>query len=347
MERKLEVSLLNTSTYNLFSQTIKRKSNTTFTEVLNGIFLLLSQYEDRLNYFHIKKDYGFEIFDNGENHIFKNIDENIKFKTLEKVFYNLDTSHPRDIVINKVPILKPSLQNLKNFNNYIKIVFQLKDLNNLILNPYSEDSSVLIDICVKRLFHDILYKTDKIIHYNENKLCKNKLKLKKPIKIDHEKVKLFDKSHCFFHVPTHRTKNGSDIKALDVLIRYMLDNTPYQKLIIISGDNDYKNYCWKKYKIHTTEKYTQIETTNLLHDNNENFISKNKSNLSSLIKDYLYIQESEAGYIHLRNLFLKYPDILKDEIFKEEKLKFWYTTFFGFDVGPMILKNKKVINYET
>ena len=86
MERKLEVSLLNTSTYNLFSQTIKRKSNTTFTEVLNGIFLLLSQYEDRLNYFHIKKDYGFEIFDNGENHIFKNIDENIKFKTLEKVF---------------------------------------------------------------------------------------------------------------------------------------------------------------------------------------------------------------------------------------------------------------------
>ena len=346
MAKKLEDSLLSTLTYNVLLQSIQQSSNFNCSPSLNSILFLLSEYNNKKNYFYIKENTGFQIFKDSENCYFKNLDKNVNFKSLERYNQSINKNYPENLKFQKVPIKEKYIgEGNENFKNYVERVLGYKQFDNLVINENKNDCKVMLEDGLKRIFFDTIYEKNKIVHYNSNKEVKNKLRLRVDVNLKKEKIESFSANHFFINVPTHRTKDGSDIKALDHLIKYIYDNTDYQKLILIGGDNDYKNYCWKNFKIPTTEKYEVIKTQNFLHKNNDNFISKNKSSAIDMIKDYLYIQESKAGYIHFSNFILKHPKVL-DKI-NDDRIRYYYKFFACFDIGPILLKRNKLIYYET
>ena len=144
-------------------------------------------------------------------------------------------------------------------------------------------------------------------------------------------------------------KNNQDLDALDTFIKFTYDNTPYQKLILLSGDNDHKDHCLKKWNIPTTEKYNSMKTVGATHAKYPMQSHKSKSKPFDYIKDYLYIQETEAKFVHLwnymethsENLFKHYP-------FNEVKtLRLKYNSYQSFDVGAKLVQDYKIIDYET
>lgn len=333
----------NTSNYNLFSQTIKEKYNTTYTETFNGIFYLLSQHQNRENHFHIKKEI-YDLIRETNNLKLYNIEENKSFKAFRAL--RGEGSFPKTKII-KTPPVKYDDSDLIDLNTYIKRLYKLSDYNNLILNDYDENKvNVLIDLGIRILYYKNLLK-DKIIHSNTNKEVKNKLYLKENIQLDEEK--LFDNKHYFITPPAHRMNNRKDIDALDTLIKYIYDNTNYQKLVLISADNDWKEHCTKKWNIPSTEKYDRLKTRGATHRKEKNVLYKSKSKGKDLLKDYLYIQESNANYIHLWSFIQKHKNHLFNQYpFNEERiLRVRYDTFHQFDTGALLLKQNKIINYET
>lgn len=298
-------------------QSIKTKTNTSFAEPLCGILYLLSLHNKEKNYFYLEKIFS-DTFENTGYYEIYNIENNLKHKSLKKIYQTLNISYPKDNEIEKY------------------------------INEITKGNDGLIDFKTKYMLHDNYFEKNKIVYEEKNDVS-NKLILKNPIKLDEEKLHSFDDSHHFFHIPSHTLENNYDIKALDAFIRSVYENTPYQNLILLTANNAHKKYCKEKFNIKTTHYYDEMHTSGVSHEKTYNsFTSKTKGNLYSLIKDLLYVQEAKAKYISLHHLTTN-KKILNNPIFLKQSIKekiYVRKAPAAFDVNSMLVKENKLFKYE-
>jgi hypothetical protein len=360
----------NISNYNLYSDILKQGSGIAYTEAFNGIFYMLSQHEDDINHFHINSDIFNIVKDVNESDKIKffNIEENPSYKAFQALIKNNFTfptssctampNNRNSLYFGQKALVKNSRgykQNMSiaqthavnDFDLWVKRLFKLKNnsYNFMHLNDHNKNKiNVLLGSALRMIYYKNIASKDLNI-FKPQKEIKTKIKINKKIKLE----KNFDKDSFFISLPSYRMKNNKDLDALDTFIKFTYDNTNYQKLILLSGDNEHKDHCLKKWNIPTTEKYEEIKTRGSTHAKNPMHLHKSKSKPFDYIKDYLYIQETDAKFVHLwnymenhsENLFNLYP-------FKEEKtLRLKYHNYQSFDVGARLVQDYKIIDYET
>ena len=212
MAKRQEENSLNISKYNCFIETVKRKGNPSFTQVLNGIFLLHTTSSDKKT-FYVKKESGYDIFKSNQNRTFVDIEENKRFRCLEKVYskklnksypswisggntsyrdsYEIgDGSRSKNIYSSKY-YEHLSEEHKKNFSQYIKDISGNE--NNL--------DNVITDKSLERIYFSITKDNDKIEYRNKSNAIKNQLELKVNIDLNEEKLNSFDNEHYFIHLP--------------------------------------------------------------------------------------------------------------------------------------------------
>jgi hypothetical protein len=313
-------------TYDTFVQTVKRKSNPSFTCVLNGIFLLTALTESKKE-FYVKKDTGYDIFKSNKNFKFINIEKNKKFQCLNKVYAeNLNQDYPSYIDGGNVSAYRSTHElgdggrskNIYSLNYYNDIIKRKDENFKKYIRDVTEkeiNSNNIITDRSSGLIHYNLYGDDNIV-YDKKSDLKNKLELKTKINLNEEKIQSFDKNHYFICIPSFKMKNNEYFYYIDKLIRLIYEKTPYQNLILLSGSNEDKEYCFKKFNIKTTEHYDVISKKKY------NTGTKHKSNFSSIIKDILYVQNSHAKLLDLRSLiklFINSSDLQYHHVYKQ-----WY-----------------------
>jgi hypothetical protein len=291
-------------------------------------------YLENINLFYVYEEI-YKLFVTNQYCIFHNIQEKIRFKT-----YSLLHKHES----------YPHKGNITQYSGFVKDILSITHYNDLAYNNYnSKMNNVLFDSTVKKIFKNIYYQKNKIEYNNINNIeSDKKLILSKSIALDHDKIISFSNDHYFICLPTYKLENNLDIKIYDIIIQYIIKNTKYKNLILISGDNDYKQYFYDKYGIITTEHYQQInyeiKDTTKRKGNDALFKSKSKSNLISQMTDYLYIQESNASYIDffglMNSLRPELSKILPQNSFTDFLLK---DQIQCIDMIGILLKTKKFI----
>lgn len=334
-------------TYNTFVQTVKRKSNPSFTCVLNGILLLTALTESKKE-FYVKKDTGYDIFKSNENFKFFNIEKNKKFQCLEKIYAeNLNQDYPSYIDGGNVSSYRSTYElgdggrskNVYSLNYYNDIIERKNKNLKRYIKDVTEKEINLNNIITDRsssIIHYDLYGDDNIV-YDRKRDLKNKLELKTKINLDEEKVQSFDKNHYFISIPSFKMKNNEYFYYIDKLIRLIYEKTPYQNLILLSGSNEDKEYCFKKFNIKTTEHY------NVISKKKYSAGTKLKTNFSSILKDVLYVQKSQAKFIHLRSL-IKLFETTPDDLQYHQVYKQWYYKPGTFNYCCMLAKEYNIID---
>ncbi len=138
----------------------------------------------------------------------------------------------------------------------------------------------------------------------------------------------FTEDMYFINLPTFRIDQEEDLKMLDIFCNFLVNESPYKKLILISGSNEYKNYFCDKFDMKTTHLYDDGFSSKKLgfRKTEAGFTHKEKGSLQSLLTDCLYIQDSPAGYIDFMQTYNTY----RDELFKYGMSKYsnsYYDTF--------------------
>jgi len=338
----------NTINYNTFIQTVKRKGNLSPTEVLLGIFLLTLLSKSNKT-FYIKENCGYNIFENTETSTFFNIDKNTKYKILEKVYGNaLNKSYPSWISGGNPGSTSyrcsyeigdgSKSENIFSLNYYNEIEkSKIKNLKQYVKDITQNEiqlENVITDRTSSIIAYQYLKDKNKIV-YNKTNSLKNTLKIKLNLNIDEEKITLFDDKHYFIALPSFSNKDKSHFEFIDKFIKLLYEKTPYQNLILLSGSNEDKIYCHKKYNIKTTEHYDEIKKEFKTGE------IKSKSNFKNILKDILYVQESNAAFIHLEPLIKKYWNELNYD-FKIRKQ--WYKPK-SFDLCCLLAKENNILNY--
>jgi len=321
------------SNYNIYLQTIQHP-NTYSCSCTLGALLYMSCYLNNLNICYVYNEI-FELFNSNCHYILHNIHNNVKFKTYLILHKNKSYPHKE----NKI-----------QYNSFVKDVIGISTYNDLAYNEYDEKYyNIIFETTIKKIFKNTYYQKNKIEYSNVNNIeSDKKLILSKSIALDHNKIISFSNDRYFICLPTYKLENNLDIKIYDIIIQYIIQNTKYKNLILISGDNDYKQYFYDKYGIITTERYPQInyeiKNTTKKKGNDVLFRSKSKSNLVSQMTDYLYIQESNASYIDffglMNTLRPELSKILPQNSFTDFLLK---DQIQCIDMIGILLKTKKFI----
>lgn len=332
MEKKLEWNMLTSSKYNIFTETIQNQL--TYTDSMMGILFLLC-HTNNDNKFYVN-DSICNAFHNTDYYTLNDIRNNISFKSISLIrnIRGEDDNFPN--------------KNVSEYTYFLNKLFGINDYNNLCYREYSGlNHNVVFDNTIKQIFLNIIYDPEMIIYKNHsNILSDRQLILKDQILLDDKKIEKFNSDYYFINLPSYRLNDNHDIEVYDKIIDHIINHTSYKNLILISGDNTYKKYFYEKYGIITTEYYGQLNIENKCVKA-LNGLFKSKSNLDSLITDYLYIQESSAGYIDFFALMKKLKPELQRKlpqskfvnwIFKEHQMQ-------GIDIVAILLKTKKLITY--
>ena len=135
---------------------------------------------------------------------------------------------------------------------------------------------------------------------------------------------------------------------LDIFCDFLIKETQYKDLILISGSNDYKSHFCDKFGVETTHIYDDGFSSEKLgfRKTEAGFKCKDKGSLQSLLTDCFYIQDSPAGYIDFMQVYNTY----RDELFKYGMNKYsdsYYDTFITRNksqaidiIGKELKKNK-------
>ena len=320
-----------------FAQAIRERR--TYTDFMIGLIMLTQYYKRFDKSFYIKGDIA-NAFEN-ESCTFYNIEENNSYKLLRNIRLKAvkgikeDPMHRDDTYLKKL---------------YIERVTKDDNINDMYVNGLSGDSNFLLDNTVK--FYYLNTYNDEKLHYDNNsKKRKNKSSIKVNVKTVNERsvADKFTKDKYFINLPTFRIRGNEDIEMLDIFCDFLINETPYKNLILISGSNDYKEHFCNKFGMDTTHMYDDGFSSEKLgfRKTEAGFTCKDKGSLESLLTDCMYIQNSAAGYIDFMQVYNTY----RDELFKYGMKKYsdsYYDTFItrnksqAIDIIGKELKNNKV-----
>tara|TARA_R110001599_G_scaffold58541_3_gene161824 strand:+ start:2521 stop:3501 length:981 start_codon:yes stop_codon:yes gene_type:complete len=299
-----------------FAQAIRERR--TYTDFMIGLIMLTQYYKDHDKSFFIKGDIV-DVFKN-EKCVFNNIEENNSYKLLRDLRLKAvagireDPMHRDDTFIKKL---------------FIERVTRNKNINDMYLNNSLEDINFLLDNTVKFYYLNNYNNSD--LHCDDNT---SKKKTASSIKVNVNTINSsdiadkFTDDMYFINLPTFRIDQEEDLKMLDIFCSFLVNETPYKKLILISGSNDYKNHFCNKFSMETTHFYDDGFTSKKLgfRKTEAGFTHKEKGSLQSLLTDCFYIQDSPAGYIDFMQTYNTY----RDELFKYGMSKYsesYYDTF--------------------
>lgn len=319
-----------------FAQAIRERR--TYTDFMIGLIMLNQYYKKYNKTFYIKEDIC-KVFEN-EKCSFYNLEDNNSYKLLSKLRLKAvegvreDPMHRDDTNLKKV---------------YIERITKDKNINDMYLNGLVDGNNFLLDNTVKFYY---LNKHDKgKLHYDNINRNKDKNSIKVNLKTLNEEsvAKKFTKEKYFITLPTFRINEDEDIKMLDIFCDFLINETQYKNLILISGSNDYKKYFSDKFGIETTHFYNDGFSSKKLgfRKTEAGFKCKDKGSLESLLTDCFYIQDSPASYIDFMQVYNTY----RDELFKYGMNKFshsYYDTFItrnksqAIDIIGRELKENKV-----
>jgi hypothetical protein len=299
-----------------FAQAIRERR--TYTDFMIGLIMLTQYYKDYKKDFYIKEDIC-QSFEN-INCKFNNIDENNAYKLLRKIRLKAVQGVNEDPMHRDDTYLKQLL---------IERVTKTNDINDMYVNGLKDGNNFLLDNTVKFYYLEKYNQND--LHFENNKYKKiNDSSIKTNIKTynDDNIAKKFTKEKYFITLPTFRINEDEDLKMLDIFCSFLIKETKYKNLILISGSNDYKKYFFDKYGIETTHIYDDGFSSQKLgfRKTEAGFKCKDKGSLESLMTDCLYIQNSPASYID----FMQTYNSFRGELFRYGMSKFshsYYDTF--------------------
>ena len=293
-----------------------------YTDTLIGIFLLQLENPMSPKKFTIRK----EICDHFKKQPFvqfEEIEKNKKYIAYNKVYHNI--TMPNHMIESK-----------SEYDAFLKM-FAIENYNNLLVDFKAKGNNILIDHSAEKIYEKIFYNKEKVKY---ERLTDFKYKLKTNIKIDENKIKEFDASHAFISLPTWRLENREDLTEMENVIGFIKKVTNYKNLILLSGDNFYKKYFCKMYNMKTTEFYNEEKTKVFM--NYKKVLYKTKGNTEGLLKDYMYIQESKAPFLNFTALLEKHHYQFNPNPYTA-KLK----RLHAFDIGAMLVKENRLLSYET
>ena len=320
-----------------FAQAIRER--VTYTDFMVGLIMLSRYYKGHDKTFYVKGDLT-DVFEN-KVITFNNIENNNSYKLLRDIRLkavkdrNVDPMHRDDTNIKKL---------------FMERITKVDNINDMYVNGMCEGSNFLLDNTVKFYYLDN-YNENKL-HYNNNtKKRKDKYSIKLNVNINND-IKLignFTKEKYFITLPTFRIDKDEDIKMLDIFCDFLIKETQYKNLILISGSNDYKNHFCNKFGMETTHLYDDGFSSEKLgfRKTEAGFLCKEKGSLESLLTDCMYIQNSPASYID----FMQVYNTFRDELFKYGMDKYsnsYYDTFItrnksqAIDIIGKELKNSRV-----
>jgi len=320
-----------------FAQAIRER--VTYTDFMVGLIMLSRYYKGHDKTFYVKGDLT-DVFEN-KVITFNNIENNNSYKLLRDIRLkavkdrNVDPMHRDDTNIKKL---------------FMERITKVDNINDMYVNGMCEGSNFLLDNTVKFYYLDN-YNENKL-HYNNNtKKRKDKYSIKLNVNINND-IKLignFTKEKYFITLPTFRIDKDEDIKMLDIFCDFLIKETQYKNLILISGSNEYKNHFCNKFGMETTHLYDDGFSSEKLgfRKTEAGFLCKEKGSLESLLTDCMYIQNSPASYID----FMQVYNTFRDELFKYGMDKYsnsYYDTFItrnksqAIDIIGKELKNSRV-----
>lgn len=321
-----------------FAQAIRERR--TYTDFLIGLIMLTQHYDQYNKTFYIKSDIS-NIFKN-KKCTFYNIEDNNSYKLL------------RDLRLKAVKGIREDP--MHRDDNYLKKLFiervtKDKDVNDMYVKGLIKGKNFLLDNTVK--FYYLQKHDDGKLHYKDSA---NKTRNEKSVGLMNIETQNTDSTldnfttdKYFINLPTFRIKNDEDIKMLDIFCSFLINETQYKKLILISGSNPYKEHFCNKFDIETTHLYEDGFSSKKLgfRKTEAGFTSKDKGSLASLLTDCIYIQNSPASYIDFMQVYNTY----RDELFKYGMDKFshsYYDTFItrnksqAIDIIGRELKQNKI-----
>jgi hypothetical protein len=320
-----------------FAQAIRERK--TYTDFMIGLIMLTQYYKGYDKIFYIKGDIA-NAFEN-KKCIFNNIEENNSYKLLRKIRLKAvegikeDPMHRDDTYLKKL---------------FIERVTKVNNINDMYVNGIKGNKNFLLDNTVK--FYYLDNHSDSRLHYSNNiKKSKDECSLKVKVNTinDIELTKKFSEEKYFITLPTFRIKQEEDIKMLDIFCNFLIKETQYKNLILISGSNEYKNHFCNKFGMETTHFYDDGFSSEKLgfRKTEAGFKCKEKGSLESLMTDCMYIQNSPASYID----FMQVYNTFRDELFKYGMDKYsnsYYDTFItrnksqAIDIIGKELKNSTI-----
>ena len=320
-----------------FAQAIRERK--TYTDFMIGLIMLTQYYKGYDKIFYIKGDIA-NAFEN-KKCIFNNIEENNSYKLLRKIRLKAvegikeDPMHRDDTYLKKL---------------FIERVTKVNNINDMYVNGIKGNKNFLLDNTVK--FYYLDNHSDSRLHYSNNiKKSKDECSLKIKVNTinDIELTKKFSEEKYFITLPTFRIKQEEDIKMLDIFCNFLIKETQYKNLILISGSNEYKNHFCNKFGMETTHFYDDGFSSEKLgfRKTEAGFKCKEKGSLESLMTDCMYIQNSPASYID----FMQVYNTFRDELFKYGMDKYsnsYYDTFItrnksqAIDIIGKELKNSTI-----
>ena len=319
-----------------FAQAIRERR--TYTDFMIGLIMLNQYYKKYKKTFYIKEDIS-DVFEN-KKCIFNNIEVNNSYKLLKNIRLKAVEG------IREDPMHRDDTE-LKQL--YINRITKSADINDMYLNGVNGDNNFLLDNTVK-FYYLNNYNDDKSHHSDNVKKKKNVNSLKVNLETlnDASVAKKFTSEKYFITLPTFRIAGEEDIKMLDVFCDFLIKETPYKNLILISGSNDYKSHFCDKFGMETTHIYNDGFSSKKLgfRKTEAGFKCKDKGSLQSLLTDCFYIQDTPAGYIDFMQVYNTY----RDELFKYGMNKYsdsYYDTFITRNksqaidiIGKELKKNK-------
>lgn len=320
-----------------FAQAIRERK--TYTDFMIGLIMLTQYYKGYDKIFYIKGDIA-NAFEN-KKCIFNNIEENNSYKLLRKIRLKAvegikeDPMHRDDTYLKKL---------------FIERVTKVNNINDMYVNGIKGNKNFLLDNTVK--FYYLDNHSDNRLHYSNNiKKSKDECSLKVKVNTinDIGLTKKFSEEKYFITLPTFRIKQEEDIKMLDIFCNFLIKETQYKNLILISGSNEYKNHFCNKFGMETTHFYDDGFSSEKLgfRKTEAGFKCKEKGSLESLMTDCMYIQNSPASYID----FMQVYNTFRDELFKYGMDKYsnsYYDTFItrnksqAIDIIGKELKNSTI-----
>ena len=319
-----------------FAQAIRERR--TYTDFMIGLIMLNQYYKKYKKTFYIKEDIH-DVFEN-KKCIFHNLEENHSYKILSKLRLNAVKNLREDPMHRDDVYLK---------NLYIRRITKDVDINDMYVNGLQTGNNFLLDNTVK-FYYLNKHNDDKLHYINNDKKKKNinSLKVNIDIPFDESKVNNFSNDKFFLTLPTFRVQDDIDIKMLEIFCDFLVKETDYKNIILISGSNKYKEHFCDKFNFETTDIYDNGFSSSKLGYRKEaaGFQCKEKGSLESLLADCFYIQNSKASYID----FMQVYNSFRDELFKfgMEKYKdYYYDTFISRNksqaidiIGKELKKNK-------
>ena len=332
----------------------------TYTDGIGNMTTLLNYSDKDLKFYCVNKEIidtfvnktdRYEIIDLNKNSYYNACNELYKSR-LEDIFNGKIAKE-----YNAVPDIKTKNNDAHNESayNFIKKIcgegkeyYYVNGRNNSFNKE--KENQVLIDRNFKKMYKNDFLNDNIITYSNKFNYKNNKLILKKKINLE----KTFDETYGFINFPTYRCEDKRELRYFDQVLEVIYEkiilskSNKIEKLILISGSNEYKKYFTEKHDwITTTHYYEEVHFRQ--KDQNKalwGVTSKTKGKIDGYLKDILYIQNNDAPYIDYCAFIKRYAKDLEAKgvgnYFKHQNRKVWHQ---GFDLLARLIKHgKNIIN---